>query len=668
MNNIILIGPPGAGKTSVGNALAELFPEKETIDVDDFLEVHWDCTVGEKLAEVGDENFIEEEGRALAYFDVQDSIIMMSGSNPLHTHSMNAIKKTGVCVYIDTPHEIILNRLAEMKVERIVGQSQKSLPEILKYRKKFYEDYHDLRVHVLEGECPKTIAKKVAKNLESNKKFVSTRGFVDEEFSFLDVVKEGLAPDGGLFVPQEIPSFLIGEISRLQNQSYAHRAKKILEKFALGGISPQKINDLVERSYEPFHHASVAPLKKLKKNEYILELFHGPTASFKDMALQLTPKFFTEANKSSGENPGKFCILAATSGDTGIAAIEGFKKEPNMKVVVLFPKGGVSKIQQAQMLSAEGENVKVLEVDGDFDFCQSTVKEIFSDQKLKKDLLEKSNTRLSAANSMNWGRLLPQVIYYFSAYADLLDKKVIKLGNEIDVTVPCGNFGNILGAYIAKEMGLPIRKFIAASNENNVLTQFITTGEYDLREKTLKLTNSPSIDILKSSNVERFLYFMSDGDAKLVKQCFEDLNTKKYFKIPENILEKIQKNFAAGFTTEEETGETIKTVLQETGELLDTHTAVAVKVAREFEEENIPMIIASTAYFAKFAPAILKYLGEDSDEKHPEKMFQSLENIAPRMEMHPDLRNIFSKPIIHTDTVTAEKDKVIQKIVEFIEK
>ncbi len=662
MTNIILMGPPGAGKTSVGNELATIFPEKETIDVDDFLEVHWDCTVGEKLAEVGDENFIEHEGRALEFFNPENSIIMLSGSNPLHRHSMKKIKESGVCIFLDTPHDIILNRLNEMKVDRIVGQTDKTLPEILKYRRGFYEQYHDVRIHVEAGETPLQIAEKVLGKLKQSGGFISTRGFSDENYDFLDVVREGLAPDGGLFVPKEFPHMSLSEISRLQKTDYPMRAKRVLEKFKMGGITPQRIENMARNSYHSFHSHAVAPLKKIGKNEYILELFHGPTASFKDMALQLTPKFFTEANREKQE---KFLILAATSGDTGIAAIEGFKKEPNISVLVLFPKGGVSKIQQAQMLSAGGDNVTVLEVEGDFDFCQSTVKEIFADESLKKELKKEFDTRLSAANSMNWGRLLPQVIYYFSMYADMLDKREISLGDEIDICVPCGNFGNILGAYIAHQMGLPVRKFIAASNENNVLTEFLKTGKYDLRKKNLALTTSPSIDILKSSNVERFLYFISDGDAGLVKQCFEDLNTKNYFEIPENLLQKIQENFEAGFADENEVGETVKTVLKESGELLDTHTAVAVKVGREFfdRDEGVKIIVASTAHFAKFSPALAEIFDIDTAD---ENAVEALEKIAPRMEMHPDLHGIFEKPRLHNTSVKAEKSAIVEEIKKFV--
>lgn len=670
--NIILMGPPGAGKTSVGNELAEIFPHKNTIDVDDFLEVHWGCTVGEKLEEVGDEDFIHEEGNALAHFSPTQSIIMLSGSNPLHSRSMNIIKKTGICIFLDTPHEIILSRLHEMKVDRIVGQSDKTLAEILKYRRGFYEQYHDIRVHVEHGETPKQIAEKIEKKLAQHGRFVSTRGFSDPDYNFLDVVRQGLAPDGGLFLPEEFPHMSLSEISRLQKCSYPLRAKKVLEKFFMGGISPQKIELMAENSYRNFHTVEVAPLKKIGKNEYLLELFHGPTASFKDMALQLTPKFFTEANRGKNEN---FLILAATSGDTGIAAIEGFKKEANISVLVLFPKGGVSKIQEAQMLSAEGKNVKVLAVEGDFDFCQSTVKEIFADKKLKEFLSEEFGTRISAANSMNWGRLIPQIIYYFSTYANLLDKREITLGEEIDVCVPCGNFGNIMGAYIAKTMGLPIKNFISASNENNVLTEFLQTGKYDLRAKHLKMTHSPSIDILKSSNIERFLYMVSGGDSALVKQCFEDLNTKKYFEISEDLLRKIQEEecFSSGFCTEEETAETIQAVLAETGEILDTHTAVAVKVAREFRKKQSQnsensqnsrkMIIASTAHFAKFAPALSKILTIQGDEKC---LFPEIEKLSPRAEMHPDLKNVFEKPILHTDSVPAEYSAVVEKIKTFV--
>eukprot|EP01064_Diplonema_japonicum_P036162 TRINITY_DN8049_c0_g1_i2.p1 TRINITY_DN8049_c0_g1~~TRINITY_DN8049_c0_g1_i2.p1 ORF type:complete len:613 (+),score=116.58 TRINITY_DN8049_c0_g1_i2:37-1875(+) len=472
-----------------------------------------------------------------------------------------------------------------------------------------YEQTYDVKVMRWEGEGDASVEDRVAKRLSFSRWFRSTRGAGGEGHDFLSVVRKGIAADGGLFMPQSIPSFTSSDFEYLSGLSYVNTAQHVLESFIQYSpgltISPQELKELIAKAYSPerWEASSVCPITNVEDNVHVLELFHGPTAAFKDFALQLFPKFFT---KSVTNEKSQYVILAATSGDTGVAAISGFMQEQGIAVMVLYPKDGVSAVQKAQMLACEGGNVRVLGVDADFDFCQTSVKQIFNDGEYKATLLKGANSVLSSANSINWGRLLPQIVYYIYGYCQLLGKKVIKVGDKVDVVVPTGNFGNILSAYFAKAAGLPVRRFVCASNENNVLTDFITTGVYDTRSRGLKLTASPSIDILKSSNVERFLFLLCDGDTEVVKGLMADLDSKGFFELPQELFAKLQEDFTAGFCTEAECLATIKAVQEGNSYLLDTHTAVAYKVMNDYKKKTdvIPILLASTASFAKFPDAV----------------------------------------------------------------
>jgi len=484
--------------------------------------------------------------------------------------------------------------------------------------------------------------------------FISTRGYQNTEDTFLNVVQMGLAPDGGLFLPKKFPKISLDEINLLQDLSYQERLFLILQKFELS-ISEENLIEMINKAYSHFDSEKICPLSNFKQNINILELFHGPTASFKDMGLQLTPHFF---DASTTDKNQKFCIVTATSGDTGIAAIEGFKKIENMSVFVIYPKDGVSELQKKQMQSISDKNVKVLGIDGDFDFCQNATKELFTDEKFTKKIQEQYNTKFAAGNSMNWGRLLPQIGYYFSAYADLLENKKIELGEEIEVCVPSGNFGNILGAFMAKKMGLPISKFICASNENNILTEFLNTGIYNISDKKLIKTDSPSIDILKSSNIERLLYFLTEennDNTKYIKNLFDQLNTDKKFEITSQILEKIKENFIADFCTEKEMQETIKKYYEEKNMILDPHTAVAVCVSDKTKQKtSTPRIVVSTAHFGKFKPAIEKALNN------------TLDNIPHSSKNHSELEKLKNKNNIQTDFISNKYSDLLNAVENFI--
>lgn len=490
--------------------------------------------------------------------------------------------------------------------------------------------------------------------------FKSTRGFSDSSLSFLNVVQMGLAPDGGLFVPESFPSVELEEIDLMQHLSYEERVFSLLQKFDLG-IADEDLQEMIEKAYASFSHEKRCPVSKTEEKRFLLELFHGPTASFKDMALQLTPHFF---KASQTDDQQKFCIVTATSGDTGIAAVEGFRKHKNISVIILYPKDGVSPVQKLQMQAVDAPNVKILGVDGDFDFCQSSVKELFADTEFAEEIQEQYTTQFSAANSMNWGRLLPQVAYYFSAYADLLSKEEIELGEEIEVCVPSGNFGNILGAYIAKKMGLPISKFICASNENNVLTEFINTGVYDISDKHLLKTDSPSIDILKSSNTERFLYRICGDDSDLIQKFFTDLNTVGKFSIEENLLNTIQKEFAAAFCTEQEMQETVRKYYEEKKLLLDPHTAVAMKVSEMIPSDKKRIVVA-TAHYGKFPVAIAKILGKNENTSLPQ-LFEMLVEMNPIHPQHSQLQKTIASTAIQTQSIPNDYQILKDTIEQFL--
>lgn len=440
--------------------------------------------------------------------------------------------------------------------------------------------------------------------------YISTRDASAEKKKYLssEAIKLGLASDGGLFIPEEIPQVSYDFISSLSCLSYPERAEKVLGLF-LTDYTEDEIRECCTRAYNDTSFVGgCAPMRKIKDSLYSLELWHGPTSAFKDMALQIMPKLLSKALVKTNEKRTAL-ILVATSGDTGKAALEGYKDADGINIMVFYPNDGVSRVQKLQMASQTGDNVNVCAIYGNFDDAQNGVKAIFSDVDFAKTANEKG-VILSSANSINWGRLVPQIVYYFSAYADLLNKGEISVGDKVNFCVPTGNFGNIFAAYIAKMMGLPVGRLICASNANNVLTDFLTTGEYN-RNRNFMSTISPSMDILISSNLERLLSFVC-GTEK-TRAYMSALSRDGVYKIDEDDLVKINETFCGLWANETETANTIKEIYEKYGYLIDTHTAVAVKSALEYMEMNDDgriTVAVSTASPYKFAADVYASLGE----------------------------------------------------------
>ena len=438
--------------------------------------------------------------------------------------------------------------------------------------------------------------------------FFSTRDPEKKLFKASEVIKNGLAADGGLFVPDSIPTVSLEDISNIAKMNYAERAATILSMYLSDYTYEELLEDATNAYCETSFPEGAAPLKNVKDNIYSLELWKGPTAAFKDMALQIMPRLLSRALVKTGEK-NTALILVATSGDTGKAALEGHKDVAGVKIMVFYPVDGVSKVQKLQMATQTGGNVNVCAIKGNFDDAQTGVKKIFSNPDAKAKLLENSYI-LSSANSINWGRLAPQIVYYFSAYCDLLNQGKITLGDKINVCVPTGNFGNIFAAYLAKRMGLPIDKMVCASNANNILTDFINTGIYD-KNRDFHLTMSPSMDILISSNLERLLYFTA-GTAETA-DCMKKLSELGRYEVSFEAMNTIKQNFLGYFATEAETAKTLRKVYNDYGYLADTHTSVAFNCAEKYLNETLdakPMVVVSTASPYKFAADVYKSITE----------------------------------------------------------
>ncbi len=420
-----------------------------------------------------------------------------------------------------------------------------------------------------------------------------------------EAIARGISKDGGLFVPTKLPKISSEFIASLVNEDYISRCKKVLSLF-LTDYTKEEIDYCVNGAYSAgkFSSEKVAPIKTIAPGENILELWRGPTCAFKDMALQLLPYLLTVAAKKTVADK-TIVILVATSGDTGKAALEGFKDVEKTKIMVFYPNDGVSPMQKLQMTTQEGNNVGVCAINGNFDDAQNGVKKIFTDPTVAEKL-DANGMMFSSANSINWGRLVPQIVYYISAYCDLIENKSIENGDEINVVVPTGNFGNILAAYYAKMMGIPIKKLICASNANNVLTDFFENGKYD-KNRSFFTTESPSMDILISSNLERLLFHLSDENDALVRDWMNSLSSKGSYEVTDDVKKQIFSLFDAGCCDDDQTNATIAKTYKN-GYLLDTHTAVAVKVYDDYiakTGDTTQTVIASTANPYKFSAAVL---------------------------------------------------------------
>ncbi len=475
--------------------------------------------------------------------------------------------------------------------------------------------------------------------------------------SSAEAITQGISVEGGLFVPESIPQLTFDELKAIGDMKYADRAAYVFSKF-LTDFTEAEIHYCTDNAYSEknFETESIAEIAHLFDGTYMLELWHGPTCAFKDMALQILPYFLTTSAKKIKLDK-KIVILVATSGDTGKAALEGFKDVEGTSILVFYPEDGVSPMQKRQMKTQEGDNVGVCAIKGNFDDCQNGVKAIFTDNEVKA-ALDSKGMIFSSANSINWGRLVPQVVYYVSAYAELVKGEEIEMGEKINIVVPTGNFGNILAAYYAKHMGVPVNKLICASNINNVLTDFINTGVYD-RNRQFYATVSPSMDILISSNLERLLYLMTDRNDAVINEWFGKLASEGKYEVTADVKAKLNEEFFGGFCDDEQTKETISSIYEKYSYTCDTHTAVAVKVYNDYKAatgDTTKTIIASTASPYKFSAAVLEALekgNSDIDEYAKVDRIAELSDI-PVPAALADLKN---KPERFTDVIEKADQK-----------
>ena len=468
-----------------------------------------------------------------------------------------------------------------------------------------------------------------------------------------EAILTGLAPDGGLFVPEKLPTLDVS-MEQLKDMSYQETAYAVMKQF-LTDFTEEELKDCIRKAYDSkFDTEEIAPLVKVD-DTYYLELFHGATIASKDMALSILPHLLTtSAKKNHVEN--EIVILTATSGDTGKAALAGFADVEGTRIIVFYPKNGVSKVQELQMVTQKGSNVDVVAIHGNFDNAQSGVKAMFEDKELAQELAAKGY-QFSSANSINIGRLVPQVAYYVNAYAKLLANEEIAEGELINVVVPTGNFGNILAAYYAKQMGVPIDKLICASNKNKVLFDFFQTGTYD-KNREFVLTTSPSMDILISSNLERLIYLIAGEDSEKTRELMEELKDSGSYTITEDMKEKLS-DFASGYSDEAETAESIRENYEKTGYVIDTHTAVAAHVCEQYRIKTgdaKKCVIASTASPYKFVKSVMTAIDEkyaDADEFELLKVLEETSGV----EMPQAIKDILDANILHTLECDADKMK-----------
>ena len=468
-----------------------------------------------------------------------------------------------------------------------------------------------------------------------------------------EAILKGLAPDGGLFVPEKLPVLDVS-MEELKGLSYQETAYAVMKQF-LTDFTEEELKDCIARAYDAkFDTEEIAPLAKVD-GIYYLELFHGATIAFKDMALSILPHLMTvSAKKNHVEN--EIVILTATSGDTGKAALAGFADVKGTRIIVFYPKNGVSKVQELQMVTQKGDNVAVAAIHGNFDDAQNGVKAIFEDQEFAKELAGKGY-QFSSANSINIGRLVPQVAYYVYAYAKLLENEEIADGEEINVAVPTGNFGNILAAYYAKQMGVPIAKLICASNENKVLFDFFETGTYD-KNREFVLTSSPSMDILISSNLERLIYLITGEDSDKTKELMAGLKSGGSYTVTDGMRSKLA-DFAAGFASEEETAACIRRIYDKTGYVMDTHTAVAAHVCEQYRSRSADTrkcVVASTASPYKFVKSVMTAIDGEYQSEDEFALLEELKRVSGT-ELPQAIRDILDAKALHTLECDADKMK-----------
>ncbi len=491
--------------------------------------------------------------------------------------------------------------------------------------------------------------------------YSSTRnGSVEKTSKY--AIANGISVEGGLFVPTEIPQLSLKQLEDMANSGYKTIAKTVLSKF-LTDFSKEEIENCVNSAYtsQKFGSDDIAPLHRLNGTASVLELWHGPTCAFKDMALQILPHLMmTSAKTVLGEK--EIVILVATSGDTGKAALEGFKDVEGTQIIVFYPEDGVSKVQKLQMNTQEGENVCVCGIFGNFDHAQTGVKTIFTDDKMRAKLDENKKI-FSSANSINWGRLVPQVVYYVASYCRLIKNGEIKAGDKVNFVVPTGNFGNILAAYYAMQMGVPVGKLICASNSNNVLTDFIKTGTYD-KNREFFTTISPSMDILISSNLERLVFDLYGKDDKKLNELMASLSKDGKYSVDKEVSDKIKELFVGGCCSDKETLETISETFKKYNYLCDTHTAVAVKVYEDYYKQTGDLtktVIVSTASPYKFAGDVLKAIDENAQANDEFEVIELLEKLTDT-KAPKQLKELKNKEVRFKNT--CEKENMEKVVLE----
>jgi len=485
-------------------------------------------------------------------------------------------------------------------------------------------------------------------------KFIETRKESDKKVSFSEAILSPMASFGGLYVPESLPKFDEAFLQKHLNSNYKELALDVLKSFKID-IDEELIQEALNR-YDNFDDANnPVPVVQVEEELFVSELYHGPTRAFKDMALQPFGVILSRLAKRQNQD---YLILAATSGDTGPATLETFKNQDNIKVCCMYPNGGTSDVQRLQMVTEDAPNLEVLGIKGNFDDAQAALKMLLSSSEFEKTLKE-NDIKLSAANSVNFGRIIFQTIYHIHSYLELVRQGAIAMGEKIYLVVPSGNFGNALGAYYVKKAGVPIEKILISSNDNNILTELIKEGKYDLRDKKLIATSSPAMDILKSSNVERVLF--DKFGSQRTKELMDSLEQNGFYELSQDELKALQEDFDAVYTTQEEVAKTIKEYLQTKNYLMDPHTATTIKAYEQLRKEPLKTVVYSTAEWTKFSPTIATILGLEakSDKEALEAIAKNYNQSIPSV-----IAKLFSKTVVHLKII--EKYDIMENVISFI--
>ena len=671
MKNIILIGMPGCGKTSIGRLLSRKLL-MEVIDFDDdIIEVEMKNSCANVLSELWEEKFLEMEERLVLNLKIENKILSCSWSVPLSKKAMDFLKTQWEVIYINIPVTTIENRLKRMKVDRVIWMYDWSMTikEVLEYRLPFYEDAFEYRFENdgfwVKDDTFRTFwkwFKKLNLDFEETKlwDFIETR-WNDwknpKRVKFSEAILHPSASFGWLYVPETIPHLDIEFLEKHINSNYKELSLDLLKEF---NIDIDK-KDLVEviKLYDEFdNEKNPVPVVKIKDDLFAAELYHWPTRAFKDMALQ---PFGTLLSKLTKKEKKDFLIMIATSWDTWPAALESLSNKENLKAVCLYPNNWTSWVQRLQMITNSADNVLVLSVAWNFDTAQSTLKDMLNSEEFNKKLNE-NNISLSAANSVNFWRVIFQIIFHIHYYLELVRSWEIKMWEQIKSVVPSWNFWNVLWGYYARKMWIPIKEFLIASNENKILTDFINTWIYDLRWREFKKTAAPAMDILISSNVERILFY--EFWPKRTKELLESLKENYFYELIQDETNAIKDSFKATFTTNNEIKKVIKSYYDDYWYLMDHHTATCIK---SYEEDNsdLKKIICSIAEWTKFSPTVLRVLNE-SDEDYSDEF--ALKEISKKINItvNPIIKDLFKKEINHTKII--DKKDVEKNVLEFLKK